>query len=104
MLDPVRLSSQPHNDTDLYAVAGKSFFTSRLPLTKHSIFNCQDFCLIPMGTGHDPSVRTASCQRHTHPTLSINLQVAEYIAECARILEKSGLKYQVRNSHSDLVD
>jgi hypothetical protein len=24
------------------------------------------------------------------------LQVAEYIAECARILEKSGLKYQVR--------
>ncbi|KAF8470398.1 hypothetical protein DFH94DRAFT_637495, partial [Russula ochroleuca] len=36
-----------------------------------------DFCLIPMGTGHDPSV-------------------AEYIAECARILDKSGLKYQVR--------
>ncbi|KAI0306298.1 hypothetical protein B0F90DRAFT_1622978, partial [Multifurca ochricompacta] len=35
-----------------------------------------DFCLIPMGTGHDPSV-------------------AEYIAECARILDKSGLKYQV---------
>ena len=23
-------------------------------------------------------------------------QVAEYIAECARILDKSGLKYQVR--------
>ncbi|KAI0032193.1 hypothetical protein K488DRAFT_50386, partial [Vararia minispora EC-137] len=43
-----------------------------------------DFCLIPMGTGHDPSV-------------------AEYVAECARVLEKSGLKYQVclsfLNSH-----
>ncbi|KAH8099543.1 hypothetical protein BXZ70DRAFT_894673, partial [Cristinia sonorae] len=34
-----------------------------------------DFCLIPMGTG-EPSV-------------------AEYIAECARILQKSGLKHQV---------
>ncbi|KAF8266485.1 hypothetical protein EI94DRAFT_1779057 [Lactarius quietus] len=40
-----------------------------------------DFCLIPIGTGHDPSV-------------------AEYIAECARILEKSGLKYQLLTSHS----
>ncbi|KAH9958327.1 DUF77-domain-containing protein, partial [Russula dissimulans] len=38
----------------------------------------KDFCLIPIGTGPDPSV-------------------AEYIAECARILEKSGLKYQVRH-------
>ncbi|KAH9980964.1 hypothetical protein BGW80DRAFT_1434256 [Lactifluus volemus] len=52
------MSSQTHNDNDLFAVA--------------------DFCLIPMGTGHDPSV-------------------AEYIAECAHILDKSGLKYQVRN-------
>ena len=25
-----------------------------------------------------------------------HLQVSEYIAECARILDKSGLKYQVR--------
>jgi hypothetical protein len=62
-----------------------------------------------MGTGHDPSVRTTSCQGHTHPSLSVNLQVAEYIAECARILEKSGLKYQVRNfrlesAYSDSVD
>ncbi|KAI0064525.1 hypothetical protein BV25DRAFT_1800359, partial [Artomyces pyxidatus] len=35
-----------------------------------------DFCLIPMGTGNDPSV-------------------SAYIAECARVLEKSGLKYKV---------
>ena len=28
--------------------------------------------------------------------LSNHFQVSEYIAECARILEKSGLKYQVR--------
>ncbi|KDQ33028.1 hypothetical protein PLEOSDRAFT_48560 [Pleurotus ostreatus PC15] len=34
-----------------------------------------DFCLIPIGTG-EPSV-------------------AEYIAECHRVLEKSGLKFQV---------
>ena len=32
----------------------------------------------------------------TIPFRSNPLQVAEYIAECARILEKSGLKYQVR--------
>ena len=53
----------------------------------------QDFCLIPIGTGPDPSVSlTASSLAHT-PTY--HQQVAEYIAECARILDKSGLKYQV---------
>ncbi|KAI0247940.1 hypothetical protein BJV78DRAFT_1241299 [Lactifluus subvellereus] len=57
------MSSQPQSNSDLFAVA--------------------DFCLIPMGTGHDPSV-------------------AEYIAECARILEKSGLKYQVRGYGTNL--
>ncbi|KAH9066374.1 hypothetical protein EDB87DRAFT_1527666, partial [Lactarius vividus] len=41
----------------------------------------QDFCLIPIGTGPDPSV-------------------AEYIAECARVLDKSGLKYQLMTSRS----
>jgi hypothetical protein len=35
--------------------------------------------------------------RPTHH-LAHYLQVAEYIAECARILEKSGLKYQVRST------
>ncbi|KAI0293548.1 YkoF-like protein [Russula brevipes] len=44
------------------------------------LFAVADFCLIPMGTGHDPSV-------------------AVYIAECARILQRSGLKYQVRTLH-----
>ncbi|KAJ3718434.1 YkoF-like protein [Lentinula raphanica] len=40
------------------------------------LYAVADFCLIPMGTG-EPSV-------------------AGYIAECQRILEKSGLKYKVR--------
>ncbi|KAJ6624499.1 YkoF-like protein [Mycena sp. CBHHK59/15] len=38
------------------------------------LYAVADFCLIPIGTA-DPSV-------------------AEYIAECQRILEKSGLKYK----------
>ncbi|KAJ7096460.1 hypothetical protein C8R43DRAFT_1092397 [Mycena crocata] len=38
------------------------------------LYAVADFCLIPIGTG-EPSV-------------------AEYIAECQRILEKSGLKYK----------
>jgi len=47
------------------------------------LFAVADFCLIPIGTGHDPSV-------------------AEYIAECARILEKSGLKYQMHGYGTNL--
>ncbi|KAJ7632939.1 YkoF-like protein [Roridomyces roridus] len=39
------------------------------------LYAVADFCLIPMGTG-EPSV-------------------AEYIAECQRVLEKSGLQYKV---------
>ncbi|KAJ3863413.1 hypothetical protein EV359DRAFT_73617 [Lentinula novae-zelandiae] len=42
----------------------------------NDLYAVADFCLIPMGTG-EPSV-------------------AGYIAECQRILEKSGLKYKVR--------
>ncbi|KAF9651475.1 YkoF-like protein [Thelephora ganbajun] len=41
-----------------------------------------DFCLVQIGTGPDPSV-------------------AEYIAECQRVLEKSGLKYKLFNCHSE---
>ena len=48
-----------------------------------------------MGTGHDPSVREA-CAASVPLTIKNHLQVAEYIAEGARILDKSGLKYQVR--------
>ncbi|KAJ7137675.1 hypothetical protein C8R44DRAFT_828311 [Mycena epipterygia] len=41
----------------------------------NDLYAVADFCLIPIGTG-EPSV-------------------AEYIAECQRILEKSGLKYKL---------
>lgn len=47
------------------------------------LFAVADFCLIPIGTGHDPSV-------------------SEYIAECARILDKSGLKYQMHGYGTNL--
>ncbi|VDC02890.1 unnamed protein product [Peniophora sp. CBMAI 1063] len=47
------------------------------------LFATADFCLIPMGTGHDPSV-------------------AEYVAECARVLEKSGLKYKMHGYGTNL--
>ncbi|KAI0263379.1 hypothetical protein BC834DRAFT_887030 [Gloeopeniophorella convolvens] len=51
--------------------------------TPSELFAVADFCLIPIGTGPDPSV-------------------AEYVAECARVLEKSGLKYQVRGYGTNL--
>ena len=35
---------------------------------------------------------------------SSHLQVSEYIAECARILDKSGLKYQVRTFSSPCLE
>ncbi|CAL1705534.1 unnamed protein product [Somion occarium] len=47
------------------------------------LYAVADFCLIPMGTG-EPSV-------------------AEYIAECSRVLQKSGLKHQVSICHEALV-
>ncbi|EPS96837.1 hypothetical protein FOMPIDRAFT_1129649, partial [Fomitopsis schrenkii] len=39
------------------------------------LYHLPDFCLVPMGTA-EPSV-------------------AEYVAECARVLEKTGLKFKV---------
>jgi uncharacterized protein (DUF1330 family) len=51
-----------------------------------------------MGTGHDPSVRAIFFLVGAVLFRLDRLQVAEYIAECARILDKSGLKYQVRGS------
>ncbi|KAH9079695.1 hypothetical protein EDB83DRAFT_1299228 [Lactarius deliciosus] len=47
------------------------------------LFAVADFCLIPIGTGPDPSV-------------------AEYMAECARVLDKSGLKYQMHGYGTNL--
>lgn len=41
------------------------------------LYAVADFCLIPMGYGTDPSV-------------------GPQIAECQRVLEKSGLEYHVR--------
>ncbi|KAL9715245.1 UPF0045 protein M15 [Leucoagaricus gongylophorus] len=46
------------------------------------LYAVADFCLIPMGT-HEPSV-------------------AEYIAECQRILEKSGLTYKMHGYGTNL--
>ncbi|KAJ8469378.1 hypothetical protein ONZ45_g16914 [Pleurotus djamor] len=46
------------------------------------LYAVADFCLIPMGTG-EPSV-------------------AEYIAECHRVLEKSGLKFQMHGYGTNL--
>ncbi|KAH0583665.1 hypothetical protein H2248_009278 [Termitomyces sp. 'cryptogamus'] len=57
---------------DLYAVAGKSRVLSS-PCPPHPL---SDFCLIPVGTA-EPSV-------------------AEYIAQCQRILEQSGLTYRMQ--------
>ncbi|PFH54265.1 hypothetical protein AMATHDRAFT_72769 [Amanita thiersii Skay4041] len=41
----------------------------------HHLYAVADFCLIPIGTGES--------------------SVAEYIAECQRVLQKSGLTYKV---------
>ncbi|KAI0039552.1 hypothetical protein FA95DRAFT_1567113 [Auriscalpium vulgare] len=47
------------------------------------LYAVADFCLIPIGTGNDASV-------------------SEYIAECARVLDKSGLKYQMHGYGTNL--
>lgn len=47
------------------------------------LFAVADFCLVPIGTGPDPSV-------------------AEYVAECARVLDKSGLKYKMHGYGTNL--
>ncbi|GLB34767.1 putative thiamine-binding protein [Lyophyllum shimeji] len=46
------------------------------------LYAVADFCLIPMGTG--------------------NSSVAEEIAECQRVLEKSGLKYKMHGYGTNL--
>lgn len=40
---------------ELYAVAGK--YPTQLPVLKRPLIQVQDFCLVPVGTGPDPSVR-----------------------------------------------
>ncbi|KAI0636600.1 hypothetical protein C8Q77DRAFT_1154522 [Trametes polyzona] len=44
--------------------------------TSGDLYAVADFCLVPMGTG-EPSV-------------------AEYVAECVRVLEKTGLKFKMQ--------
>lgn len=56
-------------DSDLYAVAGKFLF-----IHPDNPYTSTDFCLIPIGTA--------------------SVSVAEEVAECQRILAKSGLKYK----------
>jgi hypothetical protein len=60
-------------DKDLYAVAGKFLFI--FLLHPYNPYTSSDFCLIPIGTA--------------------SVSVAEEVAECQRILAKSGLKYKV---------
>jgi len=50
--------------------------------TELDLYAVADFCLIPMGTG-EPSV-------------------AEYIAECQRVLEKSGLTFKLHGYGTNL--
>lgn len=49
---------------------------------QNDLYAVADFCLIPIGTG-DPSV-------------------AEYIAECQRVLERSGLTYKLHGYGTNL--
>lgn len=66
----------PQSAPDLYAVAGALECTVQ-PSTPLKI--PPDFCLVPIGTA-EPSV-------------------AAYVAECHRVLEKTGLKFKVSLSH-----
>ncbi|KAL4244877.1 UPF0045 family protein [Abortiporus biennis] len=50
--------------------------------TSEDLYAVADFCLIPMGTAET--------------------SVAEYIAECQRVLEKSGLKYELHGYGTNL--
>jgi len=51
-------------------------------MSKVDLYAVADFCLIPMGTGET--------------------SVAEYIAECQRILEKSGLTFKMHGYGTNL--
>ncbi|TBU50319.1 hypothetical protein BD309DRAFT_908126 [Dichomitus squalens] len=50
--------------------------------SQNGLYAVADFCLIPIGTG-EPSV-------------------AEYIAECVRVLEKTGLKFKMHGYGTNL--
>ncbi|EMD38162.1 hypothetical protein CERSUDRAFT_104771 [Gelatoporia subvermispora B] len=50
--------------------------------TTSDLYAVADFCLVPMGTAES--------------------SVAEYIAECIRVLEKSGLKYKLHGYGTNL--
>ncbi|VDB94119.1 unnamed protein product [Peniophora sp. CBMAI 1063] len=52
-------------------------------MSSDELFATADFCLIPIGTGNGPSV-------------------AEHVAECARVLEKTGLKYEMHGYGTNL--
>ncbi|KAI0664754.1 hypothetical protein C8Q70DRAFT_939503 [Cubamyces menziesii] len=50
--------------------------------SSNDLYAVADFCLVPMGTG-EPSV-------------------AEYVAECVRVLEKTGLKFKMHGYGTNL--
>ena len=80
--------------TDLYAVAGECHraITMGSPEERAQFMFALDFCLVPMGTA-EPSVSIRISGHYINSTL--RTQVAEYIAECVRVLEKTGLKFKV---------
>jgi len=51
-----------------------------------------DFCLTPIGTGESSVSPTVTRNRGSHDPMCF--QVAEHIAECHRVLEKSGLTFK----------
>lgn len=63
--------------SDLYAVAGTNLSSSQ-----HKILTTTDFCLVPIGTS--------------------NPSVAEEIAECQRVLERSGLTFKMHGYGTNL--
>lgn len=75
---------------DLYAVAG-----THRPATTSAISDSRiDFCLVPVGTG-EPSVGISGDSFIHYMIKHINIKVAEYVAECHRVLQKSGLTFKV---------
>ncbi|KAH9901436.1 YkoF-like protein [Cubamyces lactineus] len=55
---------------------------SQSTTSSSDLYAVADFCLVPMGTG-EPSV-------------------AEYVAECVRVLEKTGLKFKMHGYGTNL--
>lgn len=85
-----RLSSTMSSQSaDLYAVAGMytvvDIHSSQISFSSR---------LLSHSNGHRGNFGTTTADS-SYTTCAYDIQVAKYIAECQRILEKSGLKYKV---------